>query len=384
MNILFIGAFAPDYLVKEFPNQGLGKYQVSQFMIEGLKKMNGANVYTITSPDLRSYPSFPKLYIKARNEDSIELVSSLNMPIIKNLWTIVSLLLSALKFIKKNQVDYIILPYMVYRHVIVGRFIQFIFRNKVKVCLVIPDIFFPNKSQIIGYILNKWTERQILHFDRFVLYTKQMASYLKLEKSKFIVMEGILDVSKFQQKITNKSKDCFRIVYAGSLAKQYGILRLIDSMKHIESINVTLELYGDGDAVSEIKNISKLDRRIQYKGWLSKEDVFNVMQNANVLINPRNKEDGEFTEYSCPSKIMEYLLSGTPSIICPLPGIPEEYYPYFILTNGTSIDIAEKISLVLNFTNDDYIEWANKAISFIKNRVGLENQVYRIYNLLQD
>ena len=43
-------------------------------------------------------------------------------------------------------------------------------------------------------------------------------------------------------------------------------------------------------------------------------------------------------QYSFPSKTMEYLASGTPSIAYKLEGIPSEYYPFIIFPESNDVE----------------------------------------------
>ncbi len=380
MNILYIGSFSPSYLVKEFSQYSLGKYHTFQDLIKGIGYNDNVKSFIITSPDIPSYPKFPSIYVKSAKKDGVLMISTLNIPVIKQIWTLIALLVASISIIKKNNIDIVFIPYMVFKHVLLARMLQILFRKKV--CILIPDVFFPTKK--IHYYINKYTEKIVLKFDAFVLYTKQMAGCLKITKP-YIVMEGILDTSMYldsesvERTVTTDRKI---ILYTGTLAKQYGILRLVESMKYIDDADIELHLYGDGDALPNIKEAALHDKRIVYKGWVDKQTIMSSLRNAMVLVNPRSVDDGEFTEYSCPSKILEYLLSGTPSIICKLPGIPDEYFKHFFITDGSPKDIARSIMEVSKLSDSERKIWSKRTIDFVVNRVDIKNQGKRVYNYL--
>jgi hypothetical protein len=122
-------------------------------------------------------------------------------------------------------------------------------------------------------------------------------------------------------------------------------------MQHINDANEELLLYGAGDAVEYIQEAGVKDKRIKYMGLVSKKETIDIQNSASILVNPRNSDDGEFTKYSCPSKILEYMLTGNPTVICWLPGVPEEYYDYLIVAKDNSIkSLADAINKALQLS----------------------------------
>lgn len=349
MNILYLASFATKDILSKYPNRGIDIYKVSEFLVQGFREKDDVNLKVVTSPDLPKYPKFPEFYIKHRIVDDVELVSSLNIAIIRQIWTIFSMFFTCSRFVRKNQdKTYLIIPYMMFRHVIASRLLKLIHRNKLHVCTIVPDVFFYEKKQWVNYYSNKLTEYLTKKSDSFVLYTEAMADYLEIRKKPFIVMEGCIDPEINNRVIRSNNCEKKTIVYTGSLFKKYGICRLVDAMQYINDVNVDLLLYGAGDAVEYIQQAGVKDGRIKYMGLVSKNDTIVIQNSASVLVNPRNSDDGEFTKYSCPSKILEYMLTGTPTVICWLPGIPAVYYEYLIVAEDNSIkSLADAINKAL-------------------------------------
>ena len=109
-----------------------------------------------------------------------------------------------------------------------------------------------------------------------------------------------------------------------------------------------------------------------------------MQRQATVLVNPRTSE-GEYTKYSFPSKTMEYLLSGKPTIINRLPGIPEEYYDYVFTPEDESIEaLAECISNVLSLDKnilDARVEAGRNFIISQKNSVSQTKRIIDFINI---
>ena len=385
MNILYLGSFAIDSLVQKYPNYSLGKYRTSKFILDNLRKEARTDVIIITSPDLPSYPSFPKFFLKGQQEDGVLMVSSLNLPFVKQIWTICSMTLHAVCCLRNKKIDWIIIPYLVFRHVATARILKHLF-PRVKICAIVPDIFFPVRGSK-GYRMNRWAQRHGAQCDAFILYTEAMADFLKIKDKSYVVEEGFLDTKYFDSLMAEKEpkKDSIRrIVYSGTLMKQYGVLRLVEAMRFVSKPDVELCLYGDGDALNEIDQASREDHRIKYMGWADKRTVFSALSNATVLVNPRSESDGDFTQFSFPSKILEYLYSGTPTVACPLSGIPPAYYDHFILTDGSAESLAKSINIGLDMTEEERKKKGESNRVFIRQHVGIDNQCRRIVQLLID
>lgn len=387
-NILFIGAFTTDSFLNMVGYKFESLYSVSQYIIRGLRKKTNINLSVVNSPDIPSYPQGP-FFIRSfyDAQENIRFVSSLNVSLIKQVWTIAMMVFHAAKIILKNSGPTIVLiPYMVFRHVITTRILKTLFSSKVKICIIIPDVFFPSKKHKLLFYTNSITERLARKSDFLVLYTKAIAEYLGIKEKPFIVMEGIVDYETMPEKTKpNRLSTNVIVTYAGSLHKKYGIMRLLDSMKYIDHPNFELHLLGKGDAVEVIKHYSISDQRIKFLGLLSKNEAMDVQFNSTILINPRSAADGEYTQYSFPSKNLEYLLSGKPTILARLPGMPEDYYPYFIDAGDCSPQsLASAIEQVLRMTQQERNQFGAKAQQFIIENKNYEIQTERILNLFRN
>jgi len=391
MNILFIGAFGTEYLKQQYGSHLQSLYNSSEFLIKGFQAIKDINLKIITSPDIASYPRGP-LYIKSHydNNDEIKIVSSLNISFLKQLWTIIAMVSNAKKIIRKNEgITTVIIPYMVFRHVFASRLLKILFNKRVKICTIIPDIFFPTKNNLRNmfiYYVNKWTEKMARKSDCFVLYTEAMADYLKIKNKPHIIMEGVIDPEILDHEKINFTNSSYKkiITYSGSLNVKYGIIRLLDAVKLIEDSTIELHLLGQGDAENIIYEYIGKDNRIKFLGMLSKEKTYIEQMNSTMLINPRNQNDGKFTKYSFPSKNIEYLLTGKPTILTKLPGMPEDYYPYFIdAKDGSPEAIAEAINKILEMSEEERIIFGKKARCFILENKNCYLQSKRIYELIK-
>lgn len=380
MNIIFLGAFIPNGLRVKYNYSFDSYYRASESIIKGINQFDYVNLKVVTSPDLPSYPKSKILLLKGDIEKENQIVSSLNISLIKQVWTIFSMFFAVRKIINKQDKTIVIIPYMVFRHVFVTYLLRCFYKDKVQICQIIPDVFFPT-NKLLKYV-NNLTERIAKGNHFFILYTKNIAKYLRIENKPNIVIEGF---SEIRPQLISSSNDKFIITYTGTLNINYGILRLIDSLMFLDDYDdIELHIYGAGDAIDLIKEKSNLDNRIKYLGRVPKHIAEEALYNSSVLINPRNSSDGEYVEYSFPSKNLEYLSTGIPTILCKLPGMPIEYYDYFVdAGNGTSKEIADAINVVINMSQDQRTIFGEKAKSFIIDRMNPTNQAKKILDMFQ-
>lgn len=257
-----------------------------------------------------------------------------------------------------------------------------------KVILIVPDLpkYMGGKSNRIMDFLRDKNEKILSSLyqkvDGYVLLSKYMADYLKIE-SKWTVVEGIFNnVSDdiLMDKIQNR--EVKSIFYSGTLARRYGILNLVKAFTQLSNPQYRLVICGDGDSVDKMREYIKQDSRIIYKGQLPREDVLKLQRKATLLVNPRTPEGG-FTKYSFPSKTMEYLASGVPTLLYKLPGIPDEYYQYCYSLEDISINIlSEKIEEILAKDECELKEMGERARNFILKEKNPIVQCKKIVNLI--
>lgn len=380
MNVIFVGNHPTIDLIENTNGRLDSFYRASEAIIEGFRIRDDISIHVITSPDIPSFPK-EKIYFKTQfsTRDDALMVSSFNIPIIKHIWTAIRMFSEARKIVKKNKGEtYVLIPYMVFRHVLVLRLISH-FCKDVKVGLIIPDVFFHKKT--ISKWINAITEKMAVKSDFFILYTEAMAGYLEILHKPHITIEGFKKISPlYVQYEDNKN-----VVYAGTLDLKYGIERLVRMMDFLHERDIQLHIYGGGDGMAVVKEAAARDRRIQYHGVVPKAEADSAIQKAMALINPRNENDGEFVRFSFPSKDIDYLASGIPSVLCRLPGMPKEYYGYFVdAGSGQPEQLAEAVRCIYKMELSERNEFSKKAYEFIVKRMDINNQIDKIISLFRE
>ena len=103
---------------------------------------------------------------------------------------------------------------------------------------------------------------------------------------------------------------------------------------------------------------------------------------AKVLVNFRNPNE-KLTRYSFPSKILEYIASGSMVISTRLIGIPEEYFKYVIPVNlDDNKEVLSTLRMVLQLSSEEYVSKCREAIEFVQNFKNRDFQTKRIITFL--
>ena len=266
--------------------------------------------------------------------------------------------------------------------------------DRIKLCMIVPDLPSDMRNKTlagrISLFLNSIGyssfESYCKEVDSFVLLTKYMIDGIPSSKNHFMVSEGVYDENDSRRTIAYQDNNHFTILYSGTLNKRFGVMNLVDAIHGLGESDIQLHLYGVGDSVNSIIEIAKTDRRIIYKGSVSRDEVIQRQSEASLLVNPRIPDNNPFTKYSFPSKTMEYLASGVPTLIYELDGIPEEYYDYCYHLSNKETDVVSLQKKILNIKNTPYQERKElslRARRFILTEKSSECVGQKIFSFLQ-
>ncbi len=113
------------------------------------------------------------------------------------------------------------------------------------------------------------------------------------------------------------------IYYGGALFVKDGTKALIDSYL-IARPNIDLIIAGHGPYEAILKEKCKLNERVHFLGQITKKEHYAYLKHASLLINPRLFSK-KLDEVSVPSKVLEYLSSGSTILTTPSTPILKRY-----------------------------------------------------------
>lgn len=261
-----------------------------------------------------------------------------------------------------------------------------------KIINIIPDV-----PQFLGFgksiryrmqraVNEKLVNKGIKSIDGYILLSKYMKEVVPIGNKPWAVIEGIYN-NKYTPKIPKEIPDAFKsgkkvVFYSGDLMDVYGVKDLVNAFHRLKRMDCNLVICGRGNSADYIANMSKIDPRIHFLGLVERDTVLYMQQHATLLVNPRDAS-GEFTKFSFPSKTMEYLSSGTPVLMCKLPGVPEEYFDYcFSCEKITEDKLLESMNEILSIDNEDLNKKGQEAQKFIITQKNPFKQCKKLIDLI--
>ena len=217
-------------------------------------------------------------------------------------------------------------------------------------------------------------------FDGFILYAEKMAEYLEIPSNKWILMEGSYDTAEQITAVKEKKK---AVMYSGKLDEQYGIKMLVDAFMSIQDSDIELWITGGGNTEGYIKACAKKDNRIKFYGFLpSRQDVLQKQAEASLLVNMRLPSELA-SGYCFPSKLFEYMATGTPVLSFDIAGIPREYLQHLYVVNQETVDaLAKAIEETLSLDEASLQEQGNGAREFVINEKNTKTQCSKMWKFV--
>jgi len=116
------------------------------------------------------------------------------------------------------------------------------------------------------------------------------------------------------------------------------------------------------------------------RGLASNEVVVEHQKRSSLLVNPRKKQ--EFTKYSFPSKVLEYMSSGTPMLAYRLDGIPTEYDPFYYQIREDSDGLKKSLEFVISLPENIRLDLGKKAREYVFAYKNPKKQCKKVVELL--
>lgn len=345
--ILYLSSAAPYYLldsikVHQISNKSNSMQSISKFQNNFIKGMseNDVDITSLNAPPI-SRMCYDYIYFtsnkKKEGNINYHTISFVNFYIIKQLIIFIKFLFLSIFWACRNNDDEKVIIYDgAFRTIYYVICIIKLFFKNITITCVILDVY--NYMGLNGYgNCKKSFINAMKSTDKFILITEQTNELINKENKPYIIVEGMVNIDDMDSPVSEVKN---KIIYAGGIHKEYGVLNLANAFTEIKA-DVELLFYGNGEAIEAIEELTKRDKRIKYMGSIQNSELIKIESEALFLVNPRITE-GSYTKYSFPSKLMEYLLSGRPVLTTKLAGIPEEYDKYFYYFSGNSVQSIKK------------------------------------------
>lgn len=364
-------------------------------LIKGFSMHEEVELTVVSAESIAMYPKGNRLLLRKRKDVltekvSTQILSALNLPLIKQKNHAYGVKKELQKWLKENanEKNKAVLVYGLYPDPI--KKIQSLCREyNCKIFALITDIprtmFTYTQSKGIKKWFGKYYRKKAVQlqelFDGYIYLTMAMKDEVAPQKP-YVVVETIADGAIFDTIEVESKATPPAIMYAGALYKKYGLDKLIEIFENMET-EAQLWLFGSGDYEEEIKEKQKKNPKIRFFGRVEREQVLKKEREATLLLNVRNPEE-EYTKYSFPSKMIEYMLSGTPVVTTKLAGIPLEYeeFVYFIKYED-SVEMAKQLDEVLKREKNSSFSLGEKAREFVLEKKNALEQTKKIIEFIR-
>ncbi|QRN85473.1 glycosyltransferase [Clostridia bacterium] len=380
MKVLYLGSVIKTEDCTKYLGPSVAGNKMQMGILKGLKKILVEDLYVLTETPIAAFPREKKSYIgsgsiRLTNDIDALKVPFINIFIIKQIYLIINAFVMICKWAKKNGnkkkviICFNAFPYVAMPIILASK----LFSIKTICIFADPPVDVVRRSligRVAKYIEDRSVVKNIKKFDGLiVLNEKSIEKYAS--NSKYILVDGGFDLDctpKNQpggQWLSIQENDMVKMVFSGALFEYNGIKNLIKAVRLVDSDRLCLEIYGSGPLEHYIEQASKEDNRVRFMGNVPNSEMIRIQQEAGILINPRHVKD-PISLYTFPSKIIEYLLSGTPVITTKLNGLTKEYLDnVFVTLDETPAEIANTIDFVLKQDKDCLIQKATAAREFV-------------------
>lgn len=366
------------------------KMQVN--LLKNLYEIKDVDLHIITIRPVATFPTDKKVFYSSVKEKifaktEAEEVGFVNFPIVKQISQIRNVEKAIKTALKQYGTEHtILLTFNMFPQVGIPA-VRAMKKYGVKLVSLLADLPIDDAasrsifSRFLRGRFDESTKRSIGMLEHAVVLNKYAAERYA-PCADYIVIDGGVDedtIAKFHPIFAAEKKKTRNMVYGGSLNSYSGVITLANSMKYIPDEDIILDIYGEGDGEKELKRIAQTDQRIRIHGRVDNAVMLQKQREAYLLVNPRPIDD-PISEVTFPSKIFEYMLSGTPVLSTRLNGFSDEYNGKILFFEGQDEEsMALSIIDVMHMPHEQLNGYAKRAYEYISSEKGWNKQARRIY-----
>lgn len=393
MQLLYLGYAIKRQQEKQIKGISVAGNKMQVNLLRALVEKLGETIRSISIYPMAAYPKGKNLVIKERTENVFDDIPFdthipfiLNLPFIKNIYEMVSTYRMALKLYKEKPFDKILM----FNAFPATAWAALKLKKKYGcelICLLadlpIDDsVHTKGLRKILRRRMDIYTKNAIKKMDKLIVLNEEAAK-IYAQNVPYIVVEGAVDKSDILpfKYIKPERKN---IVFTGALQKYNGITEVVEAMKLLSETDIELDIYGKGEFEEYVKKADREYPHIHYFGVKSNEDIMRIQREAYLLINPRPSND-YIASVTFPSKMFEYMTSGTPVLATRLNGYTQEYVDnLYIIEDSAPQCIADTIKKVSELEDGELRRKAEDAYYMIVNYKNWAIQAQRIIDFIKN
>ena len=395
MKILYVGTYADPLTIFELNKQSTDEGILSEAAIkytkligEGLKIELEDEVTNLFLVPIGMFPICKKIFFYKSNTDGNYYIPFVNLLILKQISISLFIFLFSVQWYfrkKKKEKKIIVFSFLYLPFLTAVAPLKLL--NNLYIASFVPDMpefeYSYSKTKfsikrlfipIYIFMMKKIVDLN----DYFVFITRFMID--SFPKKPCIIIEGLVDVKNENQVVKYQSVKK-AIMYSGALYEKFGIKTLLEAFHEIDG-DYELWLFGNGDMENDIVSFVKKDSRIKYFGSLANTEILGYQKKAKLLVNPRFTGN-EFTKFSFPSKLMEYMMSGTPVLTTRLLGIPNDYSDkMYYIDEESIVGMKDAMLFCLKKNEEELFVFANRTKKYVFDKKNNLTQIKKFITLI--
>ena len=396
LSVAFLGALVPD--TTEYQNIAFTRSgnMAQEGIVNGLYKQ-GVNLTVFSLRPIASFPKDKILFcgrkvIEYRKSLNIILIPFVNLIVLKTVLGAIYEFFALIKWaIKNRNNERCIIVYNTYTPPL--PFVYWIGKiTNSKSVAILYDLGMPPKqsrySRFIKTIyrgVEFFAKRYIPRLDGRIVINEAIARDYAPGKHYILVDGGIgnnILTRLFNLKVGLRKKETIFLI-AGTLSPSNGTRMIKEAMLLNKNPNIKVWFAGKGRELDYVKQLTKEDSRIEYKGMLNLNQLFELYKKIDVLMNLRVTADDEL--YLFPSKILEYLTVGKFVLTTSTAHIESEYGKFCsILDDNSPQTLALMMEKITNMSSSELIEKGIKSRKFMIETHTWDQQSLKILNYINN
>jgi glycosyltransferase involved in cell wall biosynthesis len=392
--LAFVGAVVPDepaYHTEAFNRAG------NMFQIQLLRGMARGGFQDVDVFSARPVPSFPKVSKivfpsgRARLDDGIvvRLLPFLNVTPLKQMILGLDVLVSLFAWgLRKHAQKRVVLSYNLSvppaAFTLLGARLA-----RAKAVVSVNDVNVPGQTVptawlfSVDFALQRWL---MPRFDGHIVVADQIADDFFPGKP-YVRVEGGVD-SDFLERTRRGGERVdvagdLVLAFAGTLNEVNGVLLILEALRLVPDRNVRLTIAGTGPLESVVRESARQDPRIEFRGSLDSAGVAEMYEHADILLNIRLTTTVN-TRYFFPSKLIEYLGSGVPTITTRVAHSDHEFASLaYFLSDESPQGLAKLLGVVRSQSPGERHRMGQRARTYISTHKTWEAQTGKVAQYLQ-
>lgn len=250
------------------------------------------------------------------------------------------------------------------------------------------DVFEPGRLvpdsplRRLDYRLQRWL---IPRLDGLIVVADDIARDLAPGK-RFLRVEGGVDREVVREPPAPpppREAGELHCLFAGSLEEFNGIGLMLAAFRHLQGSPVALEVAGGGSLEAEVSAAAREGLAVKHLGVVGFDELWRRYGAADLLLNIRPTRSLS-TRYFFPSKLMEYLASGTPVVSTCTGHVEDEFGEFvYLLREETPAALAALIRRVAAADPQERRAMGAKARAYVLAHKTWDAQAQRLARYLR-